>query len=58
MGRSILSFQTNKKPPMSLNFTDISLTLMLVKSSMKILLDTTCENTTMIKNEEWLCCSI
>ena len=58
MGRSILSFQTNKKPPMSLNFTDISLTLMLVKSSMKILLDTTCENTTMIENEEWLCCSI
>lgn len=63
MGRSILSFQTNKKPLISLNFTDLqirilSLTLMLVKSSMKILLDTTCENTTMIKNEEWLCCPI
>lgn len=63
MGRSILSFQTNKKPLISLNFTDLqirilSLTLMLVKSSMKILLDTICENTTMIKNEECLCCPI
>ena len=38
MWRSILSFQT-KKPFISLSFTDIPLTLMLLKSSMKILLD-------------------